>query len=324
VYKEYIMSKSIFDIFEYSTFESLYSEEVPWENAWIGHLAFAQILIGECRPSLFVELGTYKGVSFFSFCQAVRTQKTTTKCIAIDTWQGDDHVGFYDQEKIYNTVKEHLDLNYSSFAELKRKYFDDAVYDFEDESIDLLHIDGLHTYNAVQHDFTTWLPKVKQGGIIILHDVNEFRESFGAYRLWDEIALLTPEKYLFRHSHGLGVWRKPGGPSLNSSILTTLFSSNTKESMRIGEYIKLLSDIDMYKKKSSTLQDWFLLKEKEVNRLVNEIEKINISLSEKNAETLTLRRLLTETQQRETDLIHSRSMRITAPLRAIARWIRKR
>lgn len=40
----------------------------------------------------------------------------------------------------------------------------------EDESIDIVFIDGLHTYEGVMDDITAWFPKVRKGGFIVGHD----------------------------------------------------------------------------------------------------------------------------------------------------------
>lgn len=64
---------------------------------------------------------------------------------------------------------------------------DDAAERFEDESMDFIFIDGLHTYDQVSKDCKNYWPKVKSGGILIGHDfariegvnkaVTEFAES---------------------------------------------------------------------------------------------------------------------------------------------------
>ena len=36
--------------------------------------------------------------------------------------------------------------------------------------IDILFIDGGHTYDAVKLDFDTWFPRVKNSGFIVFHD----------------------------------------------------------------------------------------------------------------------------------------------------------
>ena len=82
--------------------------------------------------------------------------------------------------------------------------FDDASEMFHDASIDLLHIDGLHTYEAVKGDFTRWMPKLSARGVVLFHDTGEDREGFGGLRFWQEISAKWPS-FGFTHAHGLGV-----------------------------------------------------------------------------------------------------------------------
>jgi predicted O-methyltransferase YrrM len=51
-----------------------------------------------------------------------------------------------------------------------RKYSDDAVSNIEDNSLDFVFIDGLHTFEQVTKDMTNYYPKLKDGGIFSGHD----------------------------------------------------------------------------------------------------------------------------------------------------------
>jgi hypothetical protein len=195
---------------------------------WAGHIPFAQWLISVHKPNKFVELGAYSGISYLAFCQAILEYKTGTRAFAVDTWKGDEHAGYY-SERIYKTLREAHDPYYADFSSLLRMSFDEAVARFDDHSIDLLHIDGLHTYEAVKHDFETWLPKLSARGIVIFHDTDVYRDDFGVYRLWDEIRLRYPS-FRFHHSNGLGVVLV--GPEQNDVILKT---ANDAESSALAK-----------------------------------------------------------------------------------------
>lgn len=173
-------------------------------SAWVGHLPFASWVIREVSPKIFVELGTHSGNSYFSFCQSVVEGGISTKAYAIDTWQGDEHAGQYNDD-VFTSVNAYNAEHYGAFSRLLRMTFDDAVCYFLDDSIDLLHIDGLHTYEAVRHDFEKWLPKLASGAVVIFHDTNVRERNFGVWKLWAELQMIYPNNLEFVHSHGLGV-----------------------------------------------------------------------------------------------------------------------
>lgn len=170
---------------------------------WAGHIPFASWLVTTQRPEILVELGTYSGISYLSFCQAIKEQRLSTRAFAVDTWEGDAHAGAYD-ETIYQNIKRAHDPHYVGFSNLLRMTFDEALAQFENGSVDLLHIDGLHTYEAVRHDFETWLPKLSARGVVLFHDTNVYRDDFGVHRLWAELSANYPCLH-FPHSNGLGV-----------------------------------------------------------------------------------------------------------------------
>jgi O-antigen biosynthesis protein len=172
-------------------------------SGWWGHVPFAFWVVEASRPSLLVELGTHHGVSYAAFCDAVQHRQLPTRCFAVDSWRGDAHAGLFD-ESVYRDLKTFNDAHFGAFSELIRADFDTAVGHFADGSIDLLHIDGFHTYEAVRHDYETWRPKLSSRAVVLFHDTNVRRDDFGVHRLFGELAARFPH-FEFLHGHGLGL-----------------------------------------------------------------------------------------------------------------------
>ena len=172
-------------------------------RSWQQHIPFAFWLTEVLKPSCFVELGTHKGDSYLAFCQAVSALKLSTRCYAVDTWQGDEHAGLYD-DSIYDELSAYHNAAYGGFSRLLRMTFDEAAGNFADQSVDLLHIDGLHTYDAVKHDFETWRGKLADNAIVIFHDINVRENEFGVWRYWAELESTYPT-FAFTHGNGLGI-----------------------------------------------------------------------------------------------------------------------
>jgi hypothetical protein len=160
-------------------------------SAWYGHVPFAHWLIGVAKPRILIELGTQYGVSYSAFCEAVARNGFDTRCYAVDTWKGDDQTGFYDDE-VFREVRRFHDSRYIAFSELLRGTFDDALAHIPDASVDLLHIDGLHTYEAVRHDFENWRSKLSERAVILFHDTNVRERDFGVWRLWQSCVMNSP------------------------------------------------------------------------------------------------------------------------------------
>lgn len=179
--------------------------EAGWlpESAWHLHIPFAFLCIDLLRPRTLVELGTQKGASYCAFCEAAVALDHPMKAFALDHWEGDAHTGDYAQDTL-EILRSHHDARYGRFSTLVRARFDDAVADFADGWIDLLHIDGFHTYEAVRHDFETWAPKLSDRAVVLFHDTDVDRPTFGVGQFWNEISQRYPH-FRFNFGHGLGV-----------------------------------------------------------------------------------------------------------------------
>src|SRR5690242_19625945 len=121
-------------------------EMLSFNNDFVGHIPFVMSLVNLLRPSTIVELGTHTGNSYCALCQAVRIRQLPTRCFAVDTWRGDDSMGSYAGDAVLAELRAYHDPTYGSFSKLMRTDFDSARDEFADASIDLLHIDGCHTY----------------------------------------------------------------------------------------------------------------------------------------------------------------------------------
>ncbi len=171
--------------------------------AWTGHAPFAFLAIELLQPRVLVELGTHYGASYCAFCQAVAELKLRTRCHAVDNWTGDKHTGRYSGD-ILTFLRNHHDPRYASFSSLMQMTFDEAAPKFAAGSIDLLHIDGSHDYDAVNHDYLNWKDKLSDRGAILFHDTFEKAPGFGVHRLWAELSSQFPS-FEFHHNHGLGI-----------------------------------------------------------------------------------------------------------------------
>ena len=106
-----------------------------------------------------VEIGSFQGESMELFASSGRF----SKIYCVDPWENgydpNDESSFANMQSIENE----FDIRKSnySFVEKIKMRSEDAVKLFDDKSIDMVYIDGLHTPEGVERDIKNWRPKVK-------------------------------------------------------------------------------------------------------------------------------------------------------------------
>ena len=277
-------SMSAFDPLDYPICLTL-PMRLDSSSTWIEHIPFGMLIIELLRPKVLVELGTQMGVSYCTFCQAVKQLGLNTRCYAIDTWKGDDHATFY-SENVLIDLRIHHDSLYSDFSELIQSTFDNAIHNFPDGSIDILHIDGLHTYEAVKHDFKTWLPKLSDSAVVLFHDTNVRERNFGVWKLWSELQQKYPN-FEFLHGYGLGVLGVGKGLAAGIEPFFSLSDQDTKRIreffLNLGSYLLVISRKDHqiqslqknFVEQSELLQTLTIEKEKQEKKFLAQIQELN-------------------------------------------------
>jgi predicted O-methyltransferase YrrM len=161
-------------------------------------------LVKTTHSKVCIEIGVYKGSSLFAFAEILET--IGGKITGIDPWSFEmskndietaDKIYedyFYNQllkgqetfDIIYNNVSDIVSNNdMSKTITLIRKPSEDAFIEFENESIDIIHIDGNHNEMNVSRDILLYLPLVKKGGYIVMDDSdwNSVKNSINRFLL---------------------------------------------------------------------------------------------------------------------------------------------
>jgi GT2 family glycosyltransferase len=319
---------------KFVTLASFWSPKRLVSSAWIEHTPFAFWLIDALRPRRVVELGVFQGLSYFAFCQAVAELGLGADCFGIDTWQGDEHGGFYG-EAVFETVSRHNADHYSDFSRLIRSTFDQAQPHFANSTIDLLHIDGRHFYDDVKHDFEHWLEKLSSAAVVLFHDINVHERGFGVARLWKELGHVYPT-FEFAHGHGLGVLcigvEVPAAvrrlcatpPRMRQAVRTAYvrLGRGIAEEFALGD---LRADISRREQiaqvRATEAEDQLAVTEDNLSATEDELAAAEAELAEAEAK---LRAMESERDglRREYDLLlRSSFWRLTAPARRVCQFI---
>jgi len=139
-----------------------------------------------------VEIGTATGGTFYAFCQMAPSD---AHIISIDL-PGGPFGGGYELEdvqmfKTYAKIGQTIYfMREDSHQEETKKMLLERL---KDRKIDVLFIDGDHSYEGVKKDFEMYEPLVNNGGIIIFHDICKHATAPECQvdKFWNEIK----EKY---------------------------------------------------------------------------------------------------------------------------------
>ena len=167
------------------------------ESPWLEHLPFAFWLVEAHRPRLIVELGAGSPVVYFSFCQAVERLELETHCVRIcgQAASGSGKAAGDEEARAYNAS------HYSAFSRVEAREIAAARNQFEDGSIDVLHIaDGGGALSG--KELSDWMSKLSSRGVLLFHGGGEQQVPASARRTAAGLARMHP---MFEFGHGSGL-----------------------------------------------------------------------------------------------------------------------
>ena len=166
-----------------------------------------EIVIPEYKPSIFAEIGVHKGHTTRSILRS-DARFHIKEYWAIDQWdlmQDDIKYNVYtraDWDHLYKNAARYM-IWFNRLRVLKLPSVEAAEL-FWDGYFDMVYLDANHGYEAVKEDIETWLPKVKQGGILGGHDYNKGKKK--GHKVKEAVLDFWNEEEL--ELYGDGLWLK--------------------------------------------------------------------------------------------------------------------
>ena len=124
------------------------------------------------RPINYLEIGTFFGANLLSV-ELSYGQHPDSKLHCIDPWEDYDEYSEYKniQSEIYETFLENVENSGKKDKIIvHRGYSHNEIIKFEDNSFDIIYIDGNHEPEYVLEDAVLSFRKLKKGGVMIFDD----------------------------------------------------------------------------------------------------------------------------------------------------------
>ena len=171
-------------------------------SAWKSHLEFAVWLTYRFLPRIVVDLGVDYGASTYAWGAS-----GVSSVVGVDWFKGDEHTGVRDTQGAVASLAAELarDYGYENTVHIWRSSFAEAA-DVFDRPIDFLHVDGLHTNNAVKRDLKDWLPNLSKDGLVVMHGIRVFPDTVGK-----RFEKLDYPSVRIEHGAGLGIASRDKG-----------------------------------------------------------------------------------------------------------------
>jgi hypothetical protein len=174
----------------YENFTPVYSKD---DSGWNGDKHSIKEFVKNIKPSVIIEVGTWKGFSAFNMCNVIREEKLNTKIYCVDTWLGS--LEFWHN---YSDTNKTLDLYLKNgYPQVYYQFLSNVVHHGVQDIIvpvpatsttgakilehmniqaELIYIDGSHETEDVYNDIKAYWPLLREGGIM-----------FGDDWAWDKV-----------------------------------------------------------------------------------------------------------------------------------------
>jgi predicted O-methyltransferase YrrM len=139
---------------------------IPTHMTMTERLLLYSLGLKQSPGAVLVEVGSYLGASASFLAAASKHVGGATRVYCVDTWRNDAMTeGPRDtwQEFLKNTERyaDWIVPMKGASREIARRF---------DRRIDVLFLDGDHSYAGCKEDVLSWLPRMKPEGILIMHD----------------------------------------------------------------------------------------------------------------------------------------------------------
>ena len=143
-----------------------------------------------CLKNFAVEVGSYCGKSACYIGQACKENKTYLMTIDHHRGSEEQQYGeeYFDPDE-YNYDKEIVDTLPTLLKNIQKFRFEEVILPVVNSSelaskeiennIDLVFIDGSHTFESARKDYVSWKNKIRIGGILAIHDVYDSEAEGG-------------------------------------------------------------------------------------------------------------------------------------------------